>query len=249
MRPRSYDSEEERYKARQQAAQRGAAVRATASAAADLLGAYRARQQARRELEDGALRAKLEQQQGRHAGEWQTGDGWPDHSRLSGDDGGEARSRGWVRLVQQHEQCWQALEQRMPAASAEPAARQPCGSSSPSSTNTSGRLAFCDVPWPPLDSAAYLQGLIALQQQQQQRAVGQQRDEVRRAARRAYAHACLRWHPDKFVARWGPLLEDSDREAILHQVHELLQSINEAWGAKQREWATQPAATAAAAES
>ncbi len=84
----------------------------------------------------------------------------------------------------------------------------------------------------------------APQQQQQQHAARQasqpSRDSTpaaaaaQRAQRRAYARACLRWHPDKFVARWGPLLDPADRVRILERVQALSQGLNEAWEALQR---------------
>lgn len=104
------------------------------------------------------------------------------------------------------------------------------------------------MPWPPLDCEDYLLALAAWdeQQQQQQQAPQQQAAQppsqraaastpgaAQRAQRRAYARACLRWHPDKFVARLGPLLESADRSRILERVQALSQGLNEAWEALQ----------------
>ncbi|KAL4451374.1 hypothetical protein ABPG77_009446 [Micractinium sp. CCAP 211/92] len=169
MDPHSYDSEEERFKARCQAAREGAAVRAEAAAQAELLAAFRGRRQMLQQMQEEALRDKIRQQ----------------------------------------------------------------------------HLLGRDVPWPPLGSTEYLAGLSALeqqvaeqQQQERQPDTKQQEKEQRsawqRAQRRAYARACLRWHPDKFEARWGRQLAAADREAVLARVQEVSQGINAAWEQLQR---------------
>lgn len=158
----------------------------------------------------------------------------------------EAQARVWLRAVQQHERLWAALEEGGTAAG---------GSTSNSSSRT---LAYVDVPWPTLGFREYLAGLAVLEQQewqhQQQRhqqrpyaqgppTQGPQVLQVRssqqqplqgagswqRAQRRAYTRACLRWHPDKFEARWGRQLAEADRAGILARVQELSQGINAAW--------------------
>lgn len=73
------------------------------------------------------------------------------------------------------------------------------------------------------------QGAAAAEQHRQQK----EAPSCARAQRRAYARACLRWHPDKFSARWGTRLAEGEREAILERVHHLSQGLNEAWAAAQ----------------
>lgn len=230
-----YDSEEERFRARFAAASRSAAQRVERAAQAELLHAFRARQEARQQMQEGAVRAKLQQQQAWHGGEWQPGDAAGPGGRgpwqQEPDADAEARSRGWLRLLQQHESRWEAL-----AARAGPPQRSDRDGSGYAS---SGWLSYNDVPWPPLEGADYLQGLAAwlqqhgqpTQQQQQRRQPGGER----RAARAAYAHACRRWHPDKFEGRWGTLLAAADRGAILERVQQLSQAIIDAWEVQQQE--------------
>ena len=106
------------------------------------------------------------------------------------------------RALQLHERLWAALEGRSTAATP-----HSHSSSIIISSSSDGRIAYADVPWPPLECGDYLLALAALEQQQQQQPLQQQQQrQRRRAQRRAYARACLRWHPDKFVSRWGRLL-------------------------------------------
>lgn len=232
----SYDSDEERYRARHQAAHRGAALRAEQNAQAHLLQAYRARQQQRQQLEQAMLMAKLREQQGIAGGEWVDGDtsskGWQgEHGWRDG--GSSSASAGVLRVLQQHESRWEALQ--LQAAALIEASRNHRGSNSTCASSRGG-LTVADVPWPPMQCSEYLHGLAALDQQQQQHINLEQQLQHRRAARSAYARACRRWHPDKFVARWGMLLAAADRSAILLRVQQLSQGINEAWEAQQREW-------------
>ena len=46
----------------------------------------------------------------------------------------------------------------------------------------------------------------------------------------AFRQASLRWHPDKFQAKYGRLLHDDEREAIMDKVTETFQAINDANG-------------------
>ena len=239
----SYDSEEERLRARQLAAGRGAAMQAKQEAQAQLLQAYRARQQQRLHLEEEALRAKLLlQQQHRCMGEGPSEGGWEPGNDASGGAAatGKPCTRAWLRALQQHESQWSALE-----------ASAGSGGSAGSADGRISGVAYADVPWPPLDCAEYLQALAALEQQQQQQRAdadqqagshqqGQGRQEdpgkrQQRSHRRAYTRACLRWHPDKFAARWGRLLAEADSQRILQRVQQLSQGLNQAWEALQQE--------------
>jgi hypothetical protein len=81
-------------------------------------------------------------------------------------------------------------------------------------------LAFDDVPWPPFE---------ALDDYLVEMAAGGGGGGGHRALRRAYRQACLRWHPDKFAARWGRAVREGDRERVAQRVHQLSQAINQAW--------------------
>ena len=52
-----------------------------------------------------------------------------------------------------------------------------------------------------------------------------------RSLREAFKVAALRWHPDKFCARFGPLLASPDRDAVLRRVSDLAQQVNREWQA------------------
>lgn len=114
-------------------------------------------------------------------------------------------------------------------------------------------LTEADIPWPPSDSpTAYLHALIRAEaeadsgrhapaahegpssaQQQQRR----QQEGASRPARRAYAKACLRWHPDKFLHRFGRALgEGEERARVLARVQAISQGLNQAWEEVQAEW-------------
>ena len=212
-------------------------MQAEQAAQAHLLQAYRARQQQRLHLEAEALRAKLLLQQQTFMGQGLSEGSCPPGDDASGDAAaaGEPRTRAWLRALRQHESQWVALEAGV--------------GSSGSAEGTGGGMAYADVPWPPLECAEYLQALAALEhaaadqqagakRQPGHEGRGQQQEPRRRrqrAHRRAYARACLRWHPDKFVARWGRLLAEADSQRILQRVQQLSQGLNQAWEALQQE--------------
>jgi len=106
------------------------------------------------------------------------------------------------------------------------------GASSTSSTTTTASdesmvkaLLMVDVPWPsrvtpgpsaPLSSAEVESHVLA--------------DDMDATARRRALQAELRrWHPDKFVARWGARLtvDDAERASILLHVKQVAQCLNE----------------------
>ena len=47
--------------------------------------------------------------------------------------------------------------------------------------------------------------------------------------RAAFREANLRWHPDKFVQRFGGSLVEADRERTLARVQGIAQELNSAW--------------------
>ncbi len=57
-----------------------------------------------------------------------------------------------------------------------------------------------------------------------------------RPCRRAYAKACLRWHPDKFQHRLGRALSEAHAGQILARVQGISQGINRAWEEVRQEW-------------
>lgn len=225
--------------------QHASAAAAQRRAQGELLAAYRAQQQAREALERDALAAKLQAQWGLGGGEaWEahSAAAWQQHDAWCG-GGSVPPYRAWLRALQQHESRWAAL------ATAVSSGAGTGSSDAPSCSSEAACITYAQVPWPPLDCEDYLLALTAWdeQQQQEQQAPQQQAAQppsqraaastpgaAQRAQRRAYARACLRWHPDKFVARWGPLLEPADRSRILERVQALSQGLNEAWEALQQ---------------
>lgn len=212
-------------------------MRAKAAAQAELLATYRARQQLRQQMDEEALRDKIRQQQA-----W-AGEGWAQQDTSAADGWHSSRAEGqaqaalsWLRVVQRHEQQWAALEAGSSSGGLAQGTEDSEGCSSAS-------LGLADVPWPPLGSSEYLAGLAALEQQEAAQQLRQhpcgKRQQLQstwpRAQRRAYARACLRWHPDKFEARWGRRLEAGDRAAVLARVQEVSQGINAAWEQLQQE--------------
>ncbi|KAL4420708.1 hypothetical protein ABPG75_010364 [Micractinium tetrahymenae] len=192
-------------------------------------------------MQEEALQDKMRQQQQ----SWRAGWG-REESSAAGERHGSGHgiaaqaARAWLRAVQQHERQWAALE----------ASISSIGSGSDGQegkSSSGGTLGLATVPWPPLASTEYVAGLAALEQQEaeqqrrQQRQAGAQQQEQeqrsawQRAQRRAYARACLRWHPDKFEARWGQHLAAAERAAVLARVQEVSQGINAAWEQLQQE--------------
>lgn len=47
--------------------------------------------------------------------------------------------------------------------------------------------------------------------------------------KRVYRQAALRWHPDRFMSKFGARLLDSDKETILQRVKEISQDLNQSW--------------------
>lgn len=52
------------------------------------------------------------------------------------------------------------------------------------------------------------------------------------AQRAAFREASLRWHPDKFVQRFGEGLAPADRERTLARVQSIAQELNGAWSGR-----------------
>ena len=81
---------------------------------------------------------------------------------------------------------------------------------------------FDDVPWMPLlvgraaDGRGEPWSLLGLEE-------GASAEEKRKAVRKA----ALRWHPDKFLQKYGNDLHGPDRERILDHVKRMAQRVND----------------------
>jgi NF-kappa-B inhibitor-like protein 1 len=80
---------------------------------------------------------------------------------------------------------------------------------------TIAEIGLSDIPFPPKDN-------VLLLANRGQDATGAER-------KRAFRAASLRWHPDKFVQRFGARLHDTERDDILDKVTATFQLVNEAY--------------------
>mmetsp|Transcript_113347 Transcript_113347/g.360367 ORF Transcript_113347/g.360367 Transcript_113347/m.360367 type:complete len:217 (-) Transcript_113347:70-720(-) len=80
--------------------------------------------------------------------------------------------------------------------------------------NPPGELSVDAVPWPPCN-ADVLEFCEKLQ------APGQHKQ--------AYAIACRRWHPDKFLQHYGPAILPEELEAIQAKLNDVFQAIASQW--------------------
>ena len=80
---------------------------------------------------------------------------------------------------------------------------------------TVAEIGLSDIPSPPKDNVLLLanrgQGATAAERKQ------------------AFRAASLRWHPDKFVQRFGARLQDTERDDILEKVTATFQLVNETY--------------------
>ena len=213
-----YDSEEDRYQARQQQMHRSSQLRGEAARQMGLLSGYRERQAAQGRVRDGALRSKLLQQG------LASGSGADDDRGLRFQaDPCSCTAASQLQQLAEQERRWEALDAAACAAG-------PGGDATPAEQPL---LCYASIPWPSQGGAAYLLALAELELggkpgpgQEPPSAAGPGR---RRALRRAYARACLRWHPDKFQQQWGRALAPGDSERVQARVQAVAQGINDAW--------------------
>jgi len=99
------------------------------------------------------------------------------------------------------------------------AARSSSASSLPSASAKTRLICEADVPWPSLGDDAPLPGVELLAASGSLASGGGEAKVAVRALQR-------RWHSDKFVQRFGPRLEPTQREAILRRVVAVCQAIN-----------------------
>lgn len=76
-------------------------------------------------------------------------------------------------------------------------------------------LTVHNIPWPPFDDyKRYITAMAEISTHD---------------LRKAYAKACLRWHPDKFQHRLGRAIRAEDLPCIMEKVQDIAQGINRAW--------------------
>ena len=92
-----------------------------------------------------------------------------------------------------------------------------------------------DVPWPPsakrmLAVAADAEMVDDIDEDANGDDAKEKRKEKRRVAtRRAYRRLVLRWHSDKFAARFSARLDDADADLVMARVGELSRAVVEQW--------------------
>ncbi len=124
----------------------------------------------------------------------------------------DASAAGAAAAVAAHERRWAALEAAAAAAAPPP------------------RLGLADVPWPPLGGGAeYLAAAAAAAAAGA--GVGTAAPQTRAALKKAYARACLRWHPDKFERRWGGVLAPGEARAVLERARGAAAALTAGWAA------------------
>jgi len=81
----------------------------------------------------------------------------------------------------------------------------------------SSSVSFSDIPWPPLGSKNVIQWAAT-------QAGGRVDASTRK---RVYRQLVLRWHPDKFEAKFGSKVNAGEKNRILEKVQEISQGINQ----------------------
>ena len=79
-----------------------------------------------------------------------------------------------------------------------------------------------DIPWPP-DEESMLAQMAAMEQWNDTKTT------ALAAYKRAFRKASLRWHPDKFAAKFGKYLDPKDADQVQERVRGVSQAINDAW--------------------
>ncbi|KAK3262387.1 hypothetical protein CYMTET_28750 [Cymbomonas tetramitiformis] len=84
-------------------------------------------------------------------------------------------------------------------------------------------IRYEEIPWP-IDPNEMLRKLVA---------IGTADDPAKsnfdEVAKKTYRKLTLRWHPDKWDAKYGKRIKEEDRERILQQVKTVSQALNRAW--------------------
>ena len=94
------------------------------------------------------------------------------------------------------------------------------------------KISMRNVPWPP--SEDILQHMAAFEMRQKEEGEDFECEErkvlvAEKIYKKAFRRANLRWHPDKFTARYGKYLDENDRDAILARVEEISMIVNSSY--------------------
>ena len=77
-------------------------------------------------------------------------------------------------------------------------------------------LSHSDVPWPCPGSVSDMVDILFCDMQ----------DRSSKTFRKYLKEQQVRWHPDKFMQKFGEILQTDDKEKILHSVKEISQELN-----------------------
>ena len=86
-----------------------------------------------------------------------------------------------------------------------------------------------DVPWPP-DEKALLTQMAAIERGKIP-STGHSKQDAAAAYKRAFRKASLRWHPDKFAAKFSSKMHPDEAARVAARVQGVSQAINDAWSA------------------
>lgn len=85
-----------------------------------------------------------------------------------------------------------------------------------------------DVPWPP-DDTAILTHMAANEHQRLSHSVDEAKEHAAKAYKKAFRKASLRWHPDKFMSKFGKFIHSEDVDEVYKRVQAISQTINDCW--------------------
>ena len=118
-----------------------------------------------------------------------------------------------------HESSWSNLEKRVRAE----------GNASDGDNVDSVRfITLGDVPWPPEEGSILVQ-MVACERLSAPSEFEDSNQATSALFRRAFKKASLRWHPDKFSAKFGRYLDPEHADEIYDRVQKVSQSINDEW--------------------
>ena len=112
--------------------------------------------------------------------------------------GGDGGPASDADALEQHERRWAAFQAAPPAC-----------------------IRAASVPWPPMSASR----LLAVSAAQLLRAGGAA--DAAAALRCAFREAARRWHPDRFMSRFGPALAEEDRAAVVERVNHFAAALND----------------------
>ena len=97
-----------------------------------------------------------------------------------------------------------------------------------STANVSIEIRMQNVPWPP-DDNAILTHMAAHEYQRLSHSAEEAKENATKAYKKAFRKASLRWHPDKFMSKFGKFTHPKDADEVYKRVQAVSQAINDCW--------------------